>query len=512
MLGKRIFVVEDEGIVAADLEDRLKSLGYPVAGVAASGEEALSLITATTPDLVLMDIVLRGAMNGIETADRVRQELDIPVVFLTSHADTSTLRRACRTEPMGYVLKPFEERELQVTIELALHRHEADRKVRHMQRWLATTLKSIGDGIVATDTEGRVTFLNPVAEQLTGWTSGDAQGRDFSEVFQARHAVTGETIPNPVFQALQQGEVVTIAPQTQLHRRDGQVVPIDDSAAPIRDDQGGMTGAVLVFRDCSERFKAEAEIRRLNEHLEQRVQLRTAQLTAANQELESFSYSVSHDLRAPLRAINGFSSILLARCQDQLDEEGKRLLGNVCEAASRMGQMVDDFLSLARVGRQPVRSIPVNMEQLVAEVVTSLNLDTRQPKPSVSVGSLPAIPGDPALLRHVWTNLINNAVKFSHQRELPSIEIQGRLEGSEAIYSVRDNGVGFSMEFAQKLFGTFQRLHSDQAFEGTGVGLAIVQRIVQRHGGRVWAQALPDQGATFFFALPLQSNTASRAL
>jgi CheY-like chemotaxis protein len=176
MLGKRIFVVEDEGIVAADLEDRLKSLGYSVAGSAASAEDALSIISDTQPDLVLMDIVLRGEMTGIEAADRIRLTADIPVVFLTSHADTSTLSRACQTEPLGYLLKPFEERDLQVTIELALYRHEAGRKLRRMERWLATTLNSIGDGIVATDNAGRVTFLNPVAEGLTGWSASPSPG------------------------------------------------------------------------------------------------------------------------------------------------------------------------------------------------------------------------------------------------------------------------------------------------------------------------------------------------
>jgi len=503
---KRIFVVEDEGIVSADLEDRLKSLGYSVAGTAASGEEALTLITAAVPDLVLMDIVLRGEMNGIEAADRVRLNLDIPVVFLTSHADTSTLRRACRTEPMGYLLKPFEERDLQVTIELALYRHETERKLRAMERWLSTTLKSIGDGVLATDTAGRITFLNPVAEHLTGWPSSEAHGKEFTSVFQARHAITGESIPNPVLTAMRQGDIITLDSQTQLHRRDGEPIPIDDSAAPIRDEQGRTTGAVLVFRDSTERLRAEMEIRQLNEQLEQRVQARTAQLTAANHELESFSYSVSHDLRAPLRAINGFSNMLMERCGPQLDQEGKRLLGIVCESAGRMGHMVDDFLNLARVGRQPLRLVSSDMNTLVADALADLGADACKPNLSVTVTPLPSACVDPALLRQVWVNLLANAIKFSDRRNHPEIEVAGRIDGDELIYSVKDNGVGFDMDYASKLFGTFQRLHSNEEFEGTGVGLAIVQRIIRRLGGRVWAEGVVDQGATFFFALPTQPS------
>jgi light-regulated signal transduction histidine kinase (bacteriophytochrome) len=297
---------------------------------------------------------------------------------------------------------------------------------------------------------------------------------------------------------------VTLDSQTQLRRRDGEPIPIDDSAAPIRDDQGRTTGAVLVFRDSSERLRAEMEIRELNEQLEQRVQARTAQLTAANQELESFSYSVSHDLRAPLRAINGFSNILMDRCATQLDAEGKRLLGTVCQAASRMGQMVDDFLNLARVGRQPLHLIPADMNTLVTEALADLGAEAKRPNLTITVPPLPSACVDPALLRQVWVNLLANAVKFSAQRERPAIEVNGRFGGNELIYSVKDNGVGFDMDYASKLFGTFQRLHSNEEFEGTGVGLAIVQRIIRRLGGRVWAEGLVDHGATFFFALPAQ--------
>ena len=503
MLNKRIFIVEDEGIIAADLEDRLKSLGYPVAGTAASGEEALARIPATMPDLVLMDIVLRGEMNGIEVADRVRQNLDIPVVFLTSHGDTATLRHACCTEPMGYLLKPFEERELHVTIELALYRHQAERKLRRMERWLATTLKSIGDGVVATDTEGRITYLNPVAELMTGWKVSEAAGHDLMEVFQARDEITGELIANPVLRAMREGVIINLNLHTRLHSRDGRIIPIDDSAASIRDDQDRTTGAVVIFRDCTARILAEAEISALNEQLKQRVQARTAELTEANKDLESFSYSISHDLRAPLRAINGFSGMLTERHQQELCPEAQRLLGIISQSAAQMGRMVDDFLNLARVGRQSLQCNPcIDMNLLVREVVRELRLEDRHPAPLVILRPLPSAGGDHTLLRQVWTNLLSNAVKFSGKHPQPVIEICGHEAGGEVSYQVKDNGAGFEMQYAEKLFGVFQRLHREEEFPGTGVGLAIVHRVIDRHGGRVWAEGKLDSGATFYFTLP----------
>jgi len=499
MLPKQIFIVEDEGVVAADLEDSLKSLGYDVAGKAATGEDAVARVSQIRPDIVLMDIILRGEMDGIKAAEIIRRDFDIPVVFLTSHADNATVGNACVTQPFGYILKPYDEQELRVTLEIALYRHKAEAKLRKMERWLTTTLESIGDGVIATDIEGNITFMNPKAERLTGWSADQANGHALMEVFSVHNARDGKPLFNPVLEAIRGGDSVAIPRDTVLRSRAGKVVPVDDCVAPIR-DKGVIVGAVLVFRDCTESVRAEAEIRALNDQLELRVKERTAELMSVNKELESFSYSVAHDLRAPLRAINGFSSLLFERYKEQFDEEGNRLLNVVQESARRMGQMVDDFLGLARVGRQSVHLVPVDMNTLVQSVTSDFPRDTKDPV--VRCAPLPFCHGDSSLLRQVWANLISNAVKFSRGRPSPSIEIGGREEGNEVVYWVRDNGVGFDMEFHERLFETFQRLHPPTQFEGTGVGLAIVRKIIDRHGGRVWAEGRPGEGATFFFGLP----------
>jgi signal transduction histidine kinase len=246
----------------------------------------------------------------------------------------------------------------------------------------------------------------------------------------------------------------------------------------------------------------DREIRQLNEELEQRVLERTSQLEAANRELEGFSYSVSHDLRAPLRAIDGFSQILLDEQMDALDAEGRRLLSIIRENTVRMGQLIDDLLTFSRMGRTALERAPLDMTHLARSVAEELIVAAGRDDLDVTVGKLPAADGDLPTLRQVWTNLISNAIKYSGKREHAAIAISGRTEGPEHVFTIEDNGVGFDMQYSDKLFGVFQRLHSPSEFEGTGVGLALVQRIVHRHGGRVWAEGRPGEGATFHFALP----------
>jgi len=243
-----------------------------------------------------------------------------------------------------------------------------------------------------------------------------------------------------------------------------------------------------------------ARVKRQTEELEQRVAERTAALEAANKELESFSYSVSHDLRAPLRAVDGYAQMLVEDYGERLDDEGRRLLGVVRASAEQMGRLIDDLLKFSQVGRRALARNPVDMRSLASEVAAELA--PAYPKARIELGALPALAGDRALLRHVWSNLIGNALKYSAQTASPSVQISGRVEGAENIYTVGDNGAGFDMRYYDKLFNVFQRLHREDEFEGTGVGLAIVQRVVVRHGGRVWGEGAVGEGARFHFALP----------
>ena len=258
-----------------------------------------------------------------------------------------------------------------------------------------------------------------------------------------------------------------------------------------------------LLAEASERRRVEEQLRRLNETLED-----------SNKELESFSYSVSHDLRAPLRAVNGYVKMLQQAYGDRLDAEGHRLIGVVASEAQRMGRLIDDLLAFSRQGRQPVKSADIDMaalahdefERLVKEPpdgVTSLELkpDGHAP-PRLDIKPLPPAQGDPAMLRQVFANLLGNAVKFTRRQPAPVIEVGAASDAAGTTYYVKDNGVGFDEKYVHKLFGVFQRLHTEKDFEGTGVGLALVQRIIHRHGGKVWAEGKPGAGATFYFTLP----------
>jgi len=259
-----ILIVEDERIIAEDISRTLERIGYAVVGIVSSGEEAIKRTAETRPDVVLMDIKLQGHMDGTEAASRIRDEFDIPVVYLTAYADDGTLQRAKTTEPYGYVIKPFQERELHSSIEIALYKHRMERQLKVSERWLCATLRSIGEAVIATDPSGRIKFMNPIAEALTGWKQEDASDRRLQEVFKVIDEETQEPDKDPVGRFIQQAPCANPGRGTLLIRADGRRTPVEGNAAYIRDDKGNMTGVVLVLRDVAERRRAEEASARAN--------------------------------------------------------------------------------------------------------------------------------------------------------------------------------------------------------------------------------------------------------
>ena len=297
----------------------------------------------------------------------------------------------------------------------------------------------------------------------------------------------------------------TMSAETRLKCKDGTLRDIFVTYTAL-DSSDLSAGIISTAMDITERKLAEEEIRRLNEELEGRVRRRTRQLEAANKELEAFAFSVSHDLRAPLRAIDGFTQILAEDYALALDDEGRRVCSIVVDETRRMARLIDDLLALSRLSRAEMRKSPVDMTALADSVFQDLSAPGEPDRLEFRLQNLPQAVGDPNLLRQVWINLLSNAVKFSSRRDRALIEVGGEQAGHECVYWVRDNGAGFDMQYAPKLFGVFQRLHSEKEFKGTGVGLAIVQRVVHRHGGRVWAEGSPGKGAIFHFSLVLDDE------
>jgi PAS domain S-box-containing protein len=293
----------------------------------------------------------------------------------------------------------------------------------------------------------------------------------------------------------------------RIIRPDGTVRSLHAQAKAILDDAGTVRRIVGTLQDVTERKEADRAIQQLNRELEARMK----DLATVNKELEGFSYSVSHDLRAPLRAIDGFSRMLVEDCADRLDDEGRRYLKVIISNTHKMGQLIDDLLAFSRMGRKSLEATSLDLHHMARSVFTELREQHADRAIEARIEEIPSGRGDPAMIRQVFVNLISNAIKYSRGRNPAIIEIGARVDPKETVYWVRDNGVGFQMEYAHKLFGVFQRLHTSQEFEGTGVGLALVQRIIQRHGGRVWAEGRPGEGATFYFTQPRQAEAIGAA-
>ena len=508
-----ILIVEDEALVAADLGDRLREMGYTIAGELASGEEALEKIPNLRPDLILMDIVLDGEMDGIEAARQVRSRWDTPVVFLTAHADHNTLRRARLAEPFGYVIKPFAEAELHATLEMALYKHKADSRVRKMEYWLSTTLRSIGDGVLTTDDQARVTFLNPV-ERLTGWRVMEAAGRTSAEVLALVHRVTGQPVTDPAQQAIAMGMRVTMPSHTALRSRDGREIPIEDSASPIRGDDGHIHGAVVVFRDCTEQTRLEEERRRLEEKMREAQKLESLGVIAGG---------VAHDFNNLLTGIMGNAAI----CRGELHLSSP--LHENLEKIQTTGQRAADLCKqmLAYAGKGKLTHAAVDISTLVAETVSMASLSVSRKvtvKQDLATG-LRQAEGDPTQLRQVVMNLIINAseavgehpgeiqistgLKTTEQREFASAILAPELPGGDYLFvQVRDTGEGMAPATLARIFDPF----FTTKFTGRGLGLAATLGIVRAHRGALFVESALGRGSTFRLLLPASDRMVVKAI
>jgi PAS domain S-box-containing protein len=424
--------------------------------------------------------------------------------------------------------KKAEERLAGQAAELTLQAEElaGSRQALEIQTlMLQSVLDSMTEGLAAVDEQGKFVIWNTAAEKILGMGATDLPNPEWAGHYGLFLPDTVTPFPTeqmPVLRAIR-GEVSTTEMFVR-NRRLPQGAWIEVSAGPRKDAEGVVCGGVAAFRDVTQRKADEREIQKLNDGLELRVAERTMQLESANKELESFSYSVSHDLRAPLRHIGGFSKLLVEEFGSTLDPTAQHYLDRIQSGTQKMGQLVDELLNLARVGRQELNRQPTKLNAIVAEVIEILQPECERREVEWVIADLPAVECDPVLVRQVFQNLLANALKFT--RPLVSVGGNARattpapgrtvIEVSYAerdglpVFMVRDNGIGFNMKYVDKLFGVFQRLHRAEDFEGTGIGLATVQRIVQKHGGRVWAEAEPDKGAAFFFTIRAGKQVQSK--
>ncbi|MGC9997682.1 MAG: CHASE3 domain-containing protein [Terriglobia bacterium] len=373
-------------------------------------------------------------------------------------------------------------------------RRRAEERLKGASAYNRSLIEASLDPLVMIAPGGKITDANSGMEKATGRVRQKLIGTDFCDYFSdpAKARVGYQ-------QTFREGFVQDY--ELGIRHQDGHLTPVLYNASVYRDEAGVVIGIFAAARDITERKRAEQEVRRLNEQLEQRVRERTAELEASNKELEAFTYSVSHDLRAPLRHVDGFSKLLVDRHGAELSPDALEDIATIRDAVLHMGMLIDDLLNLARLGRKQISMQATGLNSLVDEARADLMRENPDRTIEWKVETLPFVECDPALIKQVFANLLSNAVKFTRPRKPAVIEVGTTQQEGCAVIFVRDNGVGFNMKYATKLFGVFQRLHRSEDFEGTGVGLATVQRIIHKHGGRVWAEAALNQGATFYFTL-----------
>ncbi|RME83931.1 MAG: PAS domain S-box protein [Caldilineae bacterium] len=425
-----------------------------------------------------------------------------------------------------------------VVVENISERKQAELRLRESEENYRTLFEEAADGIAVLDEQNRVLAVNRRLCELLGYEQDELVGTDITRLVHEEDLAGKDH--QAAYQALLKGQ--TLLSQYRLRRKDGSYVYTELNTRMVRPGQ-----FLNVVRDISQRVEAQQALERLNAELEQRVRARTAELRrrvreaerlnrgmlnllddltaakrqvensarrleATNRELESFSYSVSHDLRAPLRAIGGYARILNEDYRNRLDEEGARMLDTIQAEVEYMRSLIDGLLRFARMGQQALNIHPVEMERVVREAFAEQRRLWPEREVDFRLSPLPTVEADPVLIQQVWANLLGNALKFSQTRDPIRIEVGASQNEQEVMFWIKDNGVGFDMDYASKLFTVFQRLHPREEYEGTGVGLALVQRIIHRHGGRIWAEGKVDEGATFFFTLPLsQPPQAARA-
>ncbi|MDB4919278.1 PAS domain-containing sensor histidine kinase [Mucilaginibacter sp.] len=370
-------------------------------------------------------------------------------------------------------------------------RKNAEEEIRKKTEQIEDILESITDGFIAMDSNFCIRYANKRISEMIGYSAETIIGKYVWDQFP-------EAIGSETYKAFNKA----FAEQKYVCHEDYYAPSSLWQENHIYPSAGGLS---VFVRDISERKKAEKEILLFNENLEKKVIERTLQLEAANKELESFSYSVSHDLRTPLRAVNGYAMMLKEDFGSKLGAEGDRVINIIMDNARRMGQLIDDLLTFSRLGRKEIKSQNVDINEMVKMCIKELLLNEGK-KYQVKVRELPQCQADGSMLKQVWMNLIGNAIKYSSKQDLPKIEIGFKRDQKRDIYYVKDNGVGFDMQYSGKLFGVFQRLHSNDQFEGTGVGLALVKRIIDKHGGEIWVEAHLNKGATFYFSLPGKKN------
>ena len=500
----RIIVVEDEAIVAKDLEETLIRLGYEVPAVESTGEQAIEKVALLGPDLILMDIVLDGEMDGIQTAEIIQSRFDIPVVYLTAHADKPTLDRAKKTGPYGYILKPFHERELLSTLEIAIYRDQMEKTIKNLAPWLKAILKGIGDGVIATDEKGIISFINPAAESLTGWNRKEILGLEAVEVLKIEDWETGDPIENLLKETLKSGKITRWNMDAALIDVDGRRHPVEHYCAPIFDDKGNISGGLILIRDAAERKRIQAEKARIQTTVQEMQKLETLGMMAGG---------IAHEFNSLHTAIIGNTQ--LARRLTPPDSPTIFNLVHIEQVALRavaLNKKILDYSlkGLTSVKRINLNKIVIDIKELFSwSIGKNIDIHYRLSK------DFPTILADPIEIRQIVVNLAINAIeaintekgsitistgviheKLATLREFyPAFEVP---EGDYVFLEVQDSGCGISDESKTEIFTPFYTTKP----KNNGLGLAAVLNVISNNKGAIKVYSECGHGSTFTVIFP----------
>lgn len=533
----KLLIVDDEAAQMRALCDTLQQEGYAARGFT-SGHEALALLREEQFDLLLTDLMMPG-IDGIALLQASREiDRDIACIVMTGDGTIATAVSALKAGALDYVLKPFRMNNIlpalgralgirrlrleNIQLRESVSIYELSRAITQGLEEREVVDKTLAAAVQLSDSAAVYLLLTTPdgAELRVAGTAGagaqtlerasfvidESVGHWLTQARMELDALGAQSDPRTPFAHPFGPKIGISLPIASAGKLFG-VLGFTRSRPELRMSSGQLKALDILARTAATAFATASlvgQLRHMNDELEARVRERTHELEIANKDLEAFSYSVSHDLREPLRAVEGFCELFRTEFSASVPEAGRKLLERIWSGAGRMTQLINDLLHFARFSREPLRRLRVPLREVVVDSVAQLTGQQAERDLKVVVGDLPDCFGDRALLEQVVINLLSNAFKFTKGRAPARIDIGALRQGEAVVYYVRDNGVGFDMKYADRLFGVFQRLHPREAFEGTGIGLSIVQRIIQRHGGTVWADSRPDAGTTLYFSIPAQ--------
>lgn len=519
MAAQSIFIIEDEVITAQSIAKNVRDLGYRIAGIATSGSIALKQIKKLQPDLILVDIRLKNNdIDGITTAATIKEQLqlNIPVVYLTAHSDAETLERAKITEPFGYILKPYNKKDLEISLKMALHKHHQELQLIKQEKLLSTILNATQDGVVAANATQEVIYMNSAAQDLTGWEVKNSIGQKATEVIQIVDALTNEPIPHPVEQVLEQGKVIYLDDNAVLIARDGSKIFIKDSASPVTNVSNEVEGAVLVFG--VDRETVPWEIGSENEH--QSIEVETRQtselqsMSVTEENLNQFSSYlidlVLHELRIPLTIILSTSESLKRYRQRWTAEKQDQSFERIQKAVQKMTELLDNVTvwEQAQVGKLSFEPILTDAIAFCNELLTEISLIDENHHELVFIhqGNEQNVYLDRTLLRHILHNLLLNAIKYSSDNT--KIDLILKYQENSLVFQVKDRGIGIPPEDLEHIFESFYRANNIEQIPGTGLGLAIVKLCLELHQGTIAVESAISRGTTFTIILPINYTTS----